>query len=261
MDSRDYLHSLFGLSGRKAVVTGASSGLGAEMAKTLASAGADVLAVARRAERLTQLASECKGMEGRIVVHQADLRNEAEVEGVGEAVGAKLGGCDIVVANAGMGELVPLAESRTDQFSKTLDLNLTSQWLLSKVLFPRLKASGAGRVVNIASILALGAGVRTGLGSYSVSKHALLGLTRSQAVEWAPHGITANAIAPGYYPTELTQRALENPQVAEHLLRFTPMGRFGRPSELAPALLFLASPASSYVTGAIIPVDGGWTAW
>jgi 2-dehydro-3-deoxy-D-gluconate 5-dehydrogenase len=253
MNSREYLHSLFGLSGRRAVVTGASSGLGAEMAKILASAGASVLAVARRPERLTQLARDCDGMDGRVVVHQADLRDEAEVVSVGDAVEAKLGGCDIVVANAGTIERVPLAESHRDQFAKVLDLNVTSQWLLSRVLFPYVKASAAGRVINMASIMALGA--------YSVSKHALLGLTRSQAVEWAPHGITANAIAPGYFPTEMTQAALENPEVAEHLLRFSPMGRFGRPSELAPALLFLASPASSYVTGTIIPVDGGWTAW
>jgi NAD(P)-dependent dehydrogenase (short-subunit alcohol dehydrogenase family) len=261
MNSREYLHSLFGLSGRRAVVTGASSGLGAEMAKILASAGAAVLAVARRPERLTQLARDCDGMDGRIVIHQADLRDEAEVVSVGDAVEAKLGGCDIVVANAGTIERVPLAESHRDQFAKVLDLNVTSQWLLSRVLFPYLKASDAGRVINMASNMALGANVRTGGGSYSVSKHALLGLTRSQAVEWAPHGITANAIAPGYFPTEMTQAALENRQVAEHVLRFSPMGRFGQPSELAPALLFLASPASSYVTGTIIPVDGGWTAW
>ena len=261
MDSRDYLHSLFGLTGRKAVVTGASSGLGAEMAKNLASAGAEVLVVARRIERLRQLAEDIEGVEGHILPWQADLSNVEEVYAVNEAVATKLGGCDILVANAGILEVIPLVENHLEDFSRTLELNLTSQWLLAKTLFPYLRASDAGRVINIASIYSLGAGVRQGLGAYAVSKHGIVGLTRSQAVEWAQYGITANAIAPGYYPTELSQRALDNPEISEYLRRFIPMGRFGKPSELAPALLFLASPSSSYVTGAVISVDGGWTAW
>jgi 2-deoxy-D-gluconate 3-dehydrogenase len=146
-------------------------------------------------------------------------------------------------------------------FSRVFEVNLLSQWALAKSLLTFLKASNAGRIVNIASIVGVGGPVRTGIGPYAVSKHALIGLTRTQAVEWAPFGITANAIAPGYHYTELTEKALNDAEVSERLKRFIPLGRFGAPHELATALLFLASPASSYVTGIVLPVDGGWTSW
>jgi NAD(P)-dependent dehydrogenase (short-subunit alcohol dehydrogenase family) len=141
-----------------------------------------------------------------------------------------------------------------------IDLNLTAQWRLAKALFEWLSKSGAGRVVNIASIYGIAAPVRRGLGAYAASKHALVGLTRTQAAEWAGRGITANAIAPGYFPTEMTDELLAS-KAAERLRHFVPMDRFGAPAELATALLFLASPASTYVTGIVVPVDGGWSSW
>jgi NAD(P)-dependent dehydrogenase (short-subunit alcohol dehydrogenase family) len=255
-----YLNQLFGMAGRTAVVTGSSSGLGAEMARVLARAGARVLAVARRKELLESVAASVPDAGGSIQTCVADLTSEAGIQKVNQAV-EQSGGCDVLVANAGILELGALAEVSEETFSRVLDVNLLSQWALAKSLLTFLKASKAGRIINIASIVGVGGPVRMGIGPYAVSKHALIGLTRTQAVEWAPFGITANAIAPGYHYTELTEKALNDPEASEGLKRFIPLGRFGAPHELATALLFLASPASSYVTGIVLPVDGGWTSW
>ena len=257
--SPDYLGALFGQSGRTAVVTGASSGLGAEMARALARAGGDVIAVARREDRLRELAATAADMAGSITHCVADLSGDDGVNRVARAVSER-GGCDVLVANAGTAE-VGKVECMDDQsFSRVLELNLTAQWRLAKALFEWLAESGAGRIINISSIYGISAPVRAGLVAYAASKHGLVGLTRTQAVEWAEHGITANAIAPGYFPTEMTEQLLAS-KAARRLQQFVPMDRFGAPEELAPALLFLAAPASSYVTGVVLPIDGGWSAW
>lgn len=261
MNSKEYLHTLFGCQGRKAIVTGASSGLGAAMARVLVSAGADVLVVARRKERLEALAADLQACEGTIHTHSADLSDSATIASLADRAQQRLGGCDILVANAGTADRVRLESMTEDDFSAVMDLNLKAQWLLAKSLFPLLCESTAGRIVNIASIYGLGASVVNGLGAYTISKHGLVGLTRTQAVEWARHGITANAIAPSYFPTELTETALKDEAMSSRLKTFTPQDRFGQPEELATALLFLAAKASGYVNGTVVPVDGGWTAW
>ena len=257
--SRDYLQEMFGQDGRIAVVTGASSGLGAEMAAVLAGAGADVVAVARRAERLRELAASAADLAGSITPCAADLTSDQGIENVVGAVEER-GRCDVLVANAGTAEVGNLESVDDESFSRVVELNLTVQWRLAKALFPWLRKSDAGRVINIASIYGIGAPVRAGVGAYVASKHGLVGLTRAQSVEWVEHGITANAIAPGYFPTEMTEQLLAS-KAAQRLQHFVPMDRFGAPRELATALLFLASPASSYVTGTVLPVDGGWSAW
>ncbi len=257
--SRDYLDEMFGQSGRVAVVTGASSGLGAEMARVLAGAGAEVIAVARREERLLELADSASALAGSISPCPADLAGQTGIDGVARAI-ERCGRCDILVANAGTAEVGNLESMEDESFSRVMALNLTAQWRLAKALFSKLVESDAGRVINVASIYGISAPVRTGLGAYAASKHALVGLTRTQAVEWAGQGVTANAIAPGYFPTEMTEQLLAS-KAAKRLQRFVPMDRFGKPEELATALLFLASRASSYVTGAVLPVDGGWSAW
>lgn len=259
MTSGDYLHAMFAQDGRIAVVTGASSGLGAQMAKVLASAGADVVAVARREDRLRALGDSIGEAAGSISPCAADLSTEAGIDRVARAIEDR-GRCDILVANAGTAEVGDIESMEDERFSRVMALNLTAQWRLAKALFPRLAESDAGRVINVASIYGISAPVRVGLGAYAASKHALVGLTRTQAVEWAGHGITANAIAPGYFPTEMTEQLLAS-KAAKRLQQFVPADRFGRPEELATALLFLASRASSYVTGTVLPVDGGWSAW
>ncbi len=261
MQTTENLNKLFGCAGRTAVVTGASSGLGACMASALAQAGADVLAVARRRDRLEALPEETKSMEGRVEPCTADLQSTEDIAHIAEEVARIFGGCDVLVSNAGSGIRAPLNRMEESDFSNALHLNTTAQWQLSKALFPLLKSSGSGRIINVASVYGLGASVMHGLGAYTTSKHALVGLTKSQAVEWARHGITANALAPGYFPTELTESALADKELSARLRSFTPQDRFGDPSELATALLFLASKASPYVTGVVLPIDGGWTAW
>jgi NAD(P)-dependent dehydrogenase (short-subunit alcohol dehydrogenase family) len=260
MASEEYVHRLFGMAGRTAVVTGSSSGLGAEMTRVLALSGARVLAVARREQLLESVASSVPDAEGSIHPCVADLANETGIQTVAQAV-ERLGGCDVLVANAGILESGALEDVPAATFSRVLDVNLLSQWAIAKSLLRFLRASKAGRVINIASVVGVGGPVRSGSGPYVASKHALIGLTRTQAVEWARFGITANAIAPGYHHTDMTARALDDPDLSERLKRFIPLGRFGSPHELATALLFLASPSSSYVTGIVLPVDGGWTSW
>ena len=255
----EYLASLFGQSGRVAVVTGASSGLGAEMAKVLAGAGGDVIAVARREDRLQELAAAVADLSGSITPCAVDLTDDDGIAGVARVVGER-GRCDVLVSNAGTAEVGNVESMDDESFSRVMELNLTAQWRLAKALFEWLSKSGTGRVVNIASIYGIGAPVRSGLAAYAASKHGLVGLTRTQAAEWAGHGITANAIAPGYFPTEMTEGLLAS-KATERLRRFVPLDRFGAPAELATALLFLASPASTYVTGIVLPVDGGWSSW
>ncbi len=261
MDSRDYLASLFDLSGRTAIVTGASSGLGAEMARVLVRAGARVLLVARRAERLAALADELGDCPGAAVPLAADLASEGDLDRIVREADQVLGGCDILVANAGQVRAQAAEALDRAAFEGVVGLNLTAAALLAGKLFPLLRAADQGRVIHIASIYGIGGPVRPGLASYAASKHAVVGLTRAQAIEWGRHGITVNAIAPGYFPTEINEALLSDPEAAERFKTFTPLGRFGRPAELAPVLLLLASPASSYVTGAVIPIDGGWSAW
>jgi NAD(P)-dependent dehydrogenase (short-subunit alcohol dehydrogenase family) len=257
--SQEYLDALFGQSGRTAVVTGASSGLGAEMAMALARAGADVIAVARRDDRLRELRDSASNLAGSITPCAADLNTSQGIDDVASAVSER-GRCDVLVANAGTAEVGNVESMDDESFSRVLDLNLTAQWRLAKALFQWLVKSEAGRVINISSVHGIGAPVRSGLVAYAASKHGLVGLTRTQAVEWAEHGITANVLAPGYFPTEMTEQLLAS-KAAQRLQQFIPMDRFGAPRELATALLFLASPASSYVTGAVVPVDGGWSTW
>ena len=256
----EYLENLFGCTGRKAVVTGASSGLGAEISRALVHAGAQVIGVARRKEKLDLLREELIAQNGSFVSCVADIRNGDGIDQIIDMVN-DAGGCDIVFANAATADRQLLKNINRTDFDQLIELNLTLQWQLAKSLFPTLANSGTGRFIQIASIYSLGASVINGLGAYTISKHALLGLTRSLAVEWAQHGITVNAIAPGYFPTEMTESLLAHKKTSENLLQFIPLKRFGDPTELAPAILFLASPKSSYVTGSTISIDGGWSAW
>lgn len=261
MQAREYTESLFGAAGRRAVVTGASSGLGAEMARVLARAGADVLAVARRLERLEALAAEREERAGRIVPYAADLACGEQVDGLADAARTKLGGCDVLVANAATYSIARMERMESEAFAHDLEVNLHAPWRLCRALHPLLCDSGAGRIVHVTSIYGDGAPLVNGLGAYAVAKHGVVGLVRSLAREWGRDGITVNAIAPGYFPTEMTEDVMSDEALKAKLLARTMLRRFGHPEELASALLFLASPASGYVTGAVVPVDGGWTAW
>ncbi len=259
------LQDLFGLNGKTALVTGASSGLGVEFAKALAVAGADVAVLARRLERLKGVAKEIESLGVRCIPIVADLSEWAQLERAVSEVEESLGKIDILVNNAGIAPLARAEKMRRDQWDSTVAVNLTAPFLLSQRVAQSMIGRGeGGRIVNIASSVGGVANSIYPTASYSATKGGLVNLTRQLATEWARHKITVNAIAPGWFPTEMSidpRYGDVHPKYKEKMEALTPMGRLGEEGELMGALIYLASPASSFVTGAVLAVDGGWTAW
>ncbi len=260
-----HLEQLFGLRGKVALVTGASSGLGIEFARGLAMAGADVAIVARRQERLLAVAASLETFGVRVLAVPTDLRAEAQIEAALHRIGDTLGPVDILVNNAGVAPVSRAERHTLDKWQLALDVNLTAVFLCcQKVGQHMIERRQGGRIINISSVLGeVGNAVHKTIG-YAATKGAVTNMTRQLAVEWAPYGITVNALAPSWFPTEMTidprlGRVQEAQQARMEL--FTPMGRLGKEGELMGALIFLASPAASYVTGTIVHVDGGWRAW
>lgn len=263
--SAEHLEQLFGLRGKVALVTGASSGLGIEFARGLAMAGAAVAIVARRQERLLAVAQELETFGVRVLAVPTDLRDEAQIETALQRIGETLGPVDILVNNAGVAPVSRAERHGLDKWQLALDVNLTAVFLCCQKVGRQMIARGqGGRIINISSVLGeVGNAVHKTIG-YAATKGAVTNMTRQLAVEWAPYGVTVNALAPSWFPTEMTTdprsgRVEETQQARMEL--FTPMGRLGKAGELMGALIFLASPAASYVTGTIVHVDGGWTAW
>jgi len=260
-----FLDQLFGLRGQVALVTGASSGIGAAAARTLAQAGADVALLARRADRLQAQAAELGALGVRTLALPADITDDAALERAVQATEAELGPIDVVFNAAGLSRLGRAERHKRQNWDDVLAINLSAAFRLSQLVGARMIERGrGGRIIHVSSVMGRGASPVHRTIGYVASKAGLDNLTRQLAVEWAPHGITVNAIAPGYFPTEMTVDPGSGEVEAESLARLkqlTPMGRLGELDELRTALLFLASPASSYVTGVILPVDGGWTAW
>jgi gluconate 5-dehydrogenase len=260
-----HLEEIFGLRGHVAMVTGASSGLGAECARALAKGGADVGLVARRRDRLEELAAELQGLGVRACPAPADVTDEAEIGAALATIESELGPVDILVNGAGIAPLGRAERHTRERFENALATNLTSAFLVSQAVARRMIERGSGgNIISLSSVTGgLANPVHPTVG-YAASKGGLTNLTRHLAVEWARHHIRVNALAPAYFPTEMTIDPkfgeVRRDQV-EVMERFTPMGRLGRPGELESAVLFLAAPASSYVTGSIVTVDGGWTAW
>ena len=257
------LEQLFSLHGHVGLVTGASSGLGVECAKALAIGGADVAIVARRGDRLEALAAEIGKEYGvRVLPLKADITVEADVERIFSRTNAELGDIDILVNNAGIAptgraEKIPLAT-----WDSAFTLNVTAPMVLSQRMARRLiERRKPGRIINITSVLGQGASAIYRLSPYAASKAALANLTRQLAVEWAEYGINVNAISPGWIPTEATEGGMAKPGNREKMESLTPLGRLGLPEEIRGAVIFLASSASSYVTGSVVAVDGGYTSW
>jgi NAD(P)-dependent dehydrogenase (short-subunit alcohol dehydrogenase family) len=259
----DSLGSLFSLKGHVGLVTGASSGLGVECARALAMAGADVAIAARRGERLTRLAEEIAATYAvRAMGVQTDITLDADLDRLVATVQGELGDIDILINNAGIsptGRAESLARATWDD---ALATNLTAPMMLAQRVARRLiERKKPGRIINMVSIYALVASSIYRLSPYTATKAALANLTRQLAVEWAPHGILVNAIAPGWIPTEATEGGIAKAQNRERMERATPLGRLGRPEEVRGVVIFLASEASSYVTGTIVSVDGGYASW
>jgi 2-dehydro-3-deoxy-D-gluconate 5-dehydrogenase len=248
---------LFRLDGRVALVTGGDKGLGQAMAIALAQAGADVAIVSRSGENAATLAQiEAAGRHGLGLTFDL-ARPESAAQIVAQTT-EQLGRLDILVNNAGTIRRAPAAETLPEDFSAVLDVNLTGLWALTQAAGRVMLAQGSGKIINIASVLSFQGGVR--VPAYVASKHAVAGLTKALANEWAAHGINVNAIAPGYMITDNTQALRNDPQRSRQILERIPAERWGTPDDLVGAAVFLASRASDYVHGHVLVVDGGWLA-
>ena len=241
---------------RVAVVTGASSGFGVEIARRLASRGDLCILIARRADRLEALVAD---LDGALAV-TCDVANDADLERLVSETLAAHGRIDLLVNNAGIGTPIAAEDEPIDEFRRVVDVNLNALFALSQLVGRQMIAQGHGNIINIASVLGLVASAPIKQASYTASKGAVVNLTRELAVQWARKGVRVNAIAPGWFPSEMTTEMFEVGPAADYLKRNAPMGRGGEVHELDGALLFLASGASSYVTGQVITVDGGWVA-
>lgn len=248
----------FRLDGRTAVVTGASAGLGARFARVLHAAGATVVVAARRAERLDVLAA---GLGDRVVPVACDVTSESDLTRLAD-IGATTGegAVDVLVNNAGIGTPQPAETEPMDHFRQVVDVNLHGLFRLTQLVAGPMIAAGRGSVVNVASMLGHVAGTPIKQASYCASKGAVVNLTRELGCQWARKGIRVNALAPGWFPSEMTAAMWDDEGSQRFVDSTCPMGRRGEPGELDGALLFLASEASSYVTGQTLTVDGGWTA-
>ena len=248
--------SPFSLAGRVAVVTGASSGIGQAIAAALAAAGADVAIVSRTASDETAKRVQAAGR--RFLPVAADLGSTAVCNQIVEEVAHGLGGIDILVNNAGIIRRREALEFSEAEWDAVMDVNLKTVFFLSQAAARHMIPRGGGKIINIASMLSFQGGVR--VASYTASKSGLAGITRLLANEWADKRINVNAIAPGYIATRNTEPLRQDEERNREILSRIPAGRWGAPEDLEGAAVFLASRASDYVHGAIIPVDGGWLA-
>ncbi len=250
--------SLFDLSGRTALITGSSQGLGLAVARGLAAAGAALVLNGRDETKLAASAEILRGEGARVFTAAFDVTNGAAAAAAVERIEKDFAPIDILVNNAGIHRRAPLAEMTEAQWREVIDTNLTSAFLVTRSVVPRMIARKAGKIVNICSLMSeVG---RNTTGNYAAAKGGLKMLTRAMATEWAKHNIQTNGIGPGYFSTELTKTLEENPQFNAWVCQRTPAGRWGRPEELIGTAVFLASPASSFVNGQIIYVDGGMLA-
>jgi NAD(P)-dependent dehydrogenase (short-subunit alcohol dehydrogenase family) len=246
---------LFDLSGRTAIVTGASSGLGERFARVLVAAGARVAVAARRADRLERLVAEL-GREAALAV-PTDVTQAGQVERLVERCVEHFGGLDVMVNNAGVARVLPALEETPESFSEVLAINLTSTFAGARAAAKVMLAQGRGSIINMAAGLGLVGSGKIPQASYAASKGGVVNLTRELAAEWAASGVRVNAIAPGWFPSEMTQ-AMWTESGRRYIERNVPARRAGEEHELDGALLFLASDASSYVVGQTIVVDGGF---
>jgi NAD(P)-dependent dehydrogenase (short-subunit alcohol dehydrogenase family) len=261
-EMRPTVAQLFDLAGRVALVTGAGSGLGVIFAEALAEAGASVVCVGRRLERVQETANRLAEDRCQSLAISADVTDEAAVASMIAQTIERFGKLDILVNNAGTAVVGPPETISLADWQRVVDVNLTGVFLCAREAAKAMIAAGrGGRIINIASILGAVASEPVPAAAYDATKGAVVNLTRDLAVHWAPKGILVNAIGPAYFPSEMTEGFLALPEMRREIERRTPLGRIGRPEELKGAVVFFASDASSYVTGQTLYVDGGWTAW
>jgi NAD(P)-dependent dehydrogenase (short-subunit alcohol dehydrogenase family) len=250
--------SLFDLSGKTALVTGASSGIGQRQAVALAEAGAQVVVLGRRKQQLDDTVAQIEALGASAAALAADLDNRGQLSEVARQAALPFGNIDILINAAGINLRQPVDEITLESWDQTLNLNLAIPFFLARELLPGMRERGWGRVINIASLQSSRA-FANGL-AYGASKGGIAQLTRAMAEAWSAQGINCNAIAPGFFPTGLTAPVYQNPTMLEKLSAQTAIGRNGELVDLDGVTVFLASAASDYITGQIIHLDGGFTA-
>ncbi|MEI6690472.1 MAG: glucose 1-dehydrogenase [bacterium] len=250
---------MFNLTGKVALVTGASSGLGVQYAKALAAQGADLVLLARRADKLEVVKNEIIAMGRKAMAIKCDVSNEGEIITAVASAVAEFKHIDILVNNAGVSAIAPAQDMTKEDWDKVIAVNLTGVFLVGKHVGKVMIAQNYGKIINISSMFGVVGNSSFPVANYHASKHGVVGLTKDQAAEWAKYNITVNAIGPGFFESEMTASAISTPDFQQYVSAFCPMKRIGKPGELNGALIYLASDESSYMTGQILVVDGGWT--
>lgn len=248
----------FSLEGKIALVTGASRGLGRAIAVGLAEAGADVVCASTRRAGTKETAAEIRTLGRRAWQVEADLTNRVALYAMAEAAEQQAGRIDILVNNGGIIRRTPAVDYSLVDWDTVMRTNLDAVFILSQRLGRGMIERGAGKIINVASVLSFSGGIT--VPAYTASKHAVAGVTKAMANEWAKHGVQVNAVAPGYFRTDHTQRLQDDPARSQEISARIPAGRWGEPKGLAGAVVFLASPAADYVNGHVLVVDGGWMA-
>lgn len=250
--------SLFDLSGRRALVTGSSQGIGFALAKGLADAGADIVLNGRAAGKLSEAADRLRESGAKVHELVFDVTDHQAVREAIDRFEAEVGSIDILVNNAGMQHRTPLEDFPADAFERLLQTNIASVFHVGQAVARHMIGRGAGKIVNICSVQT--ALARPGIAPYTATKGAVANLTKGMATDWAQHGLQCNGLAPGYFETPLNQALVDDPEFSAWLAKRTPAGRWGKVEELVGTCIFLASDASSFVNGTTVFVDGGITA-
>jgi 2-deoxy-D-gluconate 3-dehydrogenase len=246
------------LEGKSAIITGASKGLGREISLSFARGGAFVGLFSRDERALISLKEEIEKAGGKSMVLKGDAAVYEDVKNAVQKFIEEAGKIDILVNNAGIGEVIPLLEMEEEDWDRTINANLKSAFIFSREVGKHMVKNRSGKIINIASINGIkGEGNLT---AYCASKAGLIGFTKALALEWAPYNVLVNAVAPGYFVSEMTRKALEDEKMRERLIRRIPLRRFASPEEIAGIVLYLASDMSSFVTGSVFVIDGGETA-
>ncbi|MEO6955035.1 MAG: SDR family NAD(P)-dependent oxidoreductase [Polyangia bacterium] len=246
------------LEGKVAVVTGASRGLGAAAARSLAEAGADVVLIARKLEELEAVKAEVEELGARALVIAVDVTNEAAVEAAADQAVAVFGHIDVLVNNAGVAPVGPLLELELSALRSVFEVNVFGAFLCARAFGAHMVAQRRGTIINMGSIAALAGEAE--LTAYSASKGAIVAFTQSLAIEWARHNVTVNCLAPGHVRTDLNRRALDDPNIGPKMMQKIPLRRVGQPEEVGPLVAYLASDLAAYMTGSVVVFDGGQTA-